>query len=161
MIELRLPWPVSANRYWRSFVPKGHKRAIVVLSDEAKLYKRQVSEIAMVSGMGECLEGRVLVEVKLYPALPQDAARRMRKIGEGWDDTVRSIDLDNALKVTIDALNGIAYRDDKQVWKLTAQRMEPIGDACAIVRILEIQPEPMQPRLDFIQEGENNELVSI
>ncbi|MDE2097789.1 MAG: RusA family crossover junction endodeoxyribonuclease [Patescibacteria group bacterium] len=147
MIELKLPWPVSANRYWRSFVPKGHRRAIVVLSDEAKLYKRQVSEIAMVSGMGKCLEGRVLVEVKLFPAHPQDAARRMRKLGERWDDTVRSIDLDNALKVTIDALKGIAYHDDNQVWKLSAQRMEPIGEACAVVTVSKIEREQLQPDL--------------
>jgi len=138
MIELRLPWPVSANRYWRSFVPRGHKRAIVVLSDEAKLYKLQVHEIAIVSGLRECLAGRVHVDVQLYPGLPKDAVKRMRKHGEGWDDTVRSIDLDNALKVTIDALKGIAYHDDNQVWKLTAQRMEPEGEACAVLRISEI-----------------------
>ena len=147
MIELTLPWPVSATRYWRSFVPKGHRRAIVVLSDEAKLYKRQVQEIAIMSGMRDCFSGRVLVEVKLFPALPQDAARRMRKLGDGWDDSVRSIDLDNALKVTIDALKEIAYHDDKQVWRLVAERMEPVGEACAVVTVSAIELQRVQPDL--------------
>jgi len=33
-------------------------------------------------------------------------------------------DLDNILKATIDALNGIAYRDDDQVTEIHAQRYE-------------------------------------
>ena len=33
------------------------------------------------------------------------------------------MDLDNALKVSIDALKGIAYADDSQVRKITAQRV--------------------------------------
>jgi Holliday junction resolvase RusA-like endonuclease len=33
-------------------------------------------------------------------------------------------DLDNILKATLDALNGIAYRDDDQVTEIHAQRYE-------------------------------------
>jgi crossover junction endodeoxyribonuclease RusA len=35
------------------------------------------------------------------------------------------MDLDNALKVSIDALKGIAYADDSQVYKITAWRADP------------------------------------
>lgn len=147
MKTVTLPWPVSANRYWRSFVPKGHKRAIVVLSDEAKSYKSAVGDIARAAGIEAQTEGRVHVECKLYPALPKNSARRMRKLGDGWDDNVRSLDLDNALKVTIDALKGIAYADDKQVWRLTAERMEPVGEACMVVTITPIFREQLQGSL--------------
>lgn len=144
-VSLDLPWPVSANRYWRSFVPRGHKRAIVTLSDEAKAYKREVAWLAKAAGMRP-MDGRVRVDCLLYPALPKNAEKRMRKLGEGWDDSVRSLDLDNALKVTIDALKGVAYHDDKQVWRLTAERMEPCGEARMVVRVTPIV-------LDSCQQG--------
>lgn len=132
---LTIPYPVSANRYWRSFVPRGHKRAIVVLSDEAKAFKSEVGWIAKAAGIRAPFDGRVAMTIKLYPGLPQDAAKRMRKLGDGWDDRVRSIDLDNALKVLIDSLKGIAYDDDKQVWRIAAERMEPDGQARAVVTV--------------------------
>lgn len=134
-MRLSIPYPVSANRYWRSYVPRGHNRAIVVLSEEAKSYKSEVGWLAKAAGLRAPLGGRVNVHIELYPAMPQDAAQRMRKLGEGWDERVRSIDLDNALKVTIDALKGIAYEDDRQVWKLSAERMEPDGQARAVVTV--------------------------
>lgn len=138
VITFTLPYPVSSNRYWRSYVPKGHRRAIVVLSDEAKSYKSQVGWIAKTSGLRNPFMGRVHVHVELFPAKPMDAEKRMRKLGDGWDDNVRSIDLDNALKVTIDALKGIAYADDRQIWRLTAERMEPDGEARAVVGVAPI-----------------------
>jgi len=134
-VRLSIPYPVSANRYWRSYVPRGHNRAIVVLSEEAKSYKSEVGWLAKAAGLRAPLGGRVNVHIELYPAMPQDAAQRMRKLGDGWDERVRSIDLDNALKVTIDALKGIAYEDDRQVWKLSAERMEPDGQARAVVTV--------------------------
>lgn len=134
-MRLSIPYPVSANRYWRSYVPRGHNRAIVVLSEEAKSYKSEVGWLAKAAGLRAPLGGRVNVHIELYPAMPQDAAQRMRKLGDGWDERVRSIDLDNALKVTIDALKGIAYEDDRQVWKLSAERMEPDGQARAVVTV--------------------------
>lgn len=145
-MTVTLPWPVSANRYWRSFVPKGHRRAIVTLSDEAKSYKAQVGWMAKAAGL-RVVTGRVQVDCQLYPALPKDAATRMRKLGDGWDDDVRSIDLDNALKVTIDALKGIAYVDDKQVWRIHAERMEPTGEARMVVTITPIITDSPQARL--------------
>jgi len=138
---IRLPWPVSANRYWRSFVPRGKSRAIVVLSDEAKSYKSQVGWIAKSQGMRDPLLGRVHLIFHLFPSMPKDAEKRLRKLGEGWDDNVRSLDLDNALKVTIDALKGIAYVDDAQVWRLSAERMEPDGEARIEVSVI---PIPVQ-----------------
>ena len=117
-MKLILPYPVSSNRYWRSFVPKGWTRAVVVLSDEAKAYKREAGWLAKAAGIRTPLAGPVEVRVVLYP--------RDR----------RQIDLDNALKVAIDALNAIAYEDDKQVCKITAERRAPHGEARLEVEIL-------------------------
>jgi crossover junction endodeoxyribonuclease RusA len=134
-IHLVLPWPVSANRYWRSFVPKGHKRAIVTLSDEAKAYKEQVSLLAWQQGVREPLEGRLQVEIDLYPYLPRDWAKRARKSPEFWDDTVQCLDLDNTHKVLLDSLKGVALVDDKWVFRIASERMEPDGEGRVVIRI--------------------------
>ncbi len=135
MIELTLPYPISANRYWRSFVPRGHARAIVALSDEAKAYKQTVGWPVKKAGIRAPISGRVAIEIQLYPQRPQDWARRARKDPQAWDDTVQCLDLDNANKVLLDALKGLAIDDDKWVRRIVAERMEPDGDARVVVRI--------------------------
>lgn len=125
-ISLVLPYPVSANRYWRSFVPKGQRRAIVTLSDEAKAYKKQVQYLAISAGLKHPLNQRVSIDIKLFPARPKDYAKRAAKDPMGWDDTVQCIDLDNANKVLLDSLKGVAVTDDGwPVRRLILERMEP------------------------------------
>lgn len=135
MIELTLPYPPSANRYWRSFVPRGHTRAIVTLSDEAKAYKNEVAGMARQAGVHRPLEGRIALHLQLYPKRPQDWAKRVRRDPLTWDDDVLCIDLGNAEKVLSDALNGIAWVDDKQHRRILLERMEPDGEARLVVRI--------------------------
>ena len=132
-ITLTLPWPVSANRYWRSFVPRGHQRAIVTLSDEAKAYKEHVNLQAWQQGVRAPIEGRVHVHIALYPQRPLDWKTRQRKFGEAWDDTVQCIDLDNARKVLYDALKDVAFGDDKWVRADSAERMEPDEHGARVV----------------------------
>jgi crossover junction endodeoxyribonuclease RusA len=114
-IRLVLPYPVSANRYWRSFVPRGGSRAITCVSDEAKAYKRTVQKLAYACGVRKPITGRVRVDIELYPHRPLDWAKRARKDPDGWADTVQCLDLDNARKVLNDALKNIAFEDDKWI----------------------------------------------
>lgn len=48
------------------------------------------------------------------------------------------MDLDNALKVSIDALKGIVFADDSQVYRIVAERADPdpAGGARLEVEIL-------------------------
>jgi len=39
---------------------------------------------------------------------------------------VRCMDLDNCLKVAIDALQGIAYTNDSQIMRIVAQKGQPV-----------------------------------
>jgi crossover junction endodeoxyribonuclease RusA len=144
MITLTLPYPVSANVYWRSFVPRGHSRAIVTLSDEAKAYKAAVGKLVREAGIRAPIKGRVAINVQLFPARPQDWARRARKDPMNWDDDVRCIDLDNANKVLLDSLKGLVIEDDKWVRRQVSERMEPDGEARVVVTIeaLAIAPSP-------------------
>lgn len=149
MIALTLPYPLSANRYWQSFVPKGATRAIVHLSAEAKAYKKAVINAVFVAGIKDPIVGRVGVAIRLYPNRPQDWQLRMRKLGAAWDDSVQCIDLDNASKVLIDALKGAAFEDDKWVRALVLERMEPDAHgARAEVKIEALATE--QPQQDLL-----------
>lgn len=135
-IKLILPYPVSCNRYWRSYACGGQSR--VALSDAAKQYKIDVAQAARFARLKKPIEGRVHVHLDLYPARPRNASRRAALDPAGWDDTVRCIDLDNARKVIYDALRGIAFVDDRWVWSDSAIRREPTGVARAEVLISKI-----------------------
>lgn len=99
MISITLPYPPSANRYWRNYSGR------TVVSAEAKAYKEQVALIANLSDLGSPLEGDVEITIHVY----RPAKRR---------------DLDNNLKVTIDSLQGILYENDSQICILHAYRHE-------------------------------------
>jgi crossover junction endodeoxyribonuclease RusA len=91
--------------------------------------------MAKAAGVLAPITGRVSIDVKLYPNRPQDFKKRQRDHGDAWDDTVMCIDLDNANKVLLDALKGVAIEDDKWVRSMTAERMEPDGEARVVVTI--------------------------
>lgn len=145
MIRITLPYPISANRYWRP-VPIG-KHVTIVPTTEAKQYRKTVAQLCQVHGVIKAIAGRVAVEVKLYPHRPLDWKTRQRKHGAAWDDTVQCLDVDNANKVLLDALKGIAFDDDKWVRKLTAERMEPDGEARVVVTITPLALPVVQPSL--------------
>ena len=142
MITVTLPYPISSNRYWRPVNLGAH--ISIVPTKEAKAYKAQVGWMLKAAGVHSPIAGRVEIGVKLYPNRPQDWKTRQRKFGATWDDTVMCIDLDNANKVLLDALKGVAIEDDKWVRRLTADRMEPDGKARVVVTITPMPTEQMQ-----------------
>lgn len=133
MIELVLPYPLSANRYWRPVPINGH--VTIVPTKEAKAYKAEVGYLARHAGITHPIAGRIAVEVLLYPKRPQDWAKRASREPLTWDDSVQCLDLDNANKVLFDALKGIAFEDDRWIRRIVAERMEPDGEARVVVRI--------------------------
>jgi Holliday junction resolvase len=159
-VTVKLPYPVSANRYWRTRVVlpsmdkiaaafkegglKGlctfvaeHAFVNTYVSTEAKNYKEAVGWLLRNAGVRRVLEGRVRVDLQLHPHCPKDWRTRARKDPLWWADTVQRLDLDNARKVVTDALKGIAIVDDCWVWKDTGEVMEPDEgvEACVVVRI--------------------------
>ncbi|MBA4285455.1 MAG: RusA family crossover junction endodeoxyribonuclease [Xanthomonadaceae bacterium] len=114
MIRLTLPYPCSANRYWRTAVVAG--RVSTFVSGEAKQYRRDV-ELAWMQAYGAraAATGPLTLTLALHGPCPQDWAKRERKEGPNWWLDARCIDLGNAEKVVADALQGLAYADDKQL----------------------------------------------
>jgi crossover junction endodeoxyribonuclease RusA len=145
-ITVTLPYPISANRYWRSFPLNG--RTMTAPTSEAKAYKRDVAWLLKSAGIRKPIDGRVHVHIDLYPKRPLDWQARMRKFGAAWDDTVQCLDVDNARKVLYDSLKGIAIVDDKWIWSDSATRREPDGEARVVVTITPIVSET-QPSLSL------------
>lgn len=106
-MKLILPYPVSANRYWISFYAPKAKRVFTGVTKEASAFKEECGWRARAAGCHEPFGGIVELRVALIPK---------NKV---------CMDLDNALKVTIDALKGIVYADDAQVYRLVADRRQP------------------------------------
>jgi crossover junction endodeoxyribonuclease RusA len=152
VITLVLPYPISANRYWtsRAVTKTGASRPMVIThpSSEAQAYKREVMQRCFAAGVLEPLRGRVGISVQLFPNRPLDFKTRMRKHGNSWDDTVMCLDLDNANKVLLDSLKGVAIEDDKWVRELISKRMEPDGEGRVVVRI--VQLEVPNPQLEIV-----------
>lgn len=123
-MRLVLPYPVSANRYWRTYLPKGHGKPVTVIGGEAREYRAAVREIARAAGATP-IPGRVGVTYTLYPKRPKDFARRMKRDPARWDDTVQCIDLDNAQKVMFDALKGLVFADDGMIRRIVGERAMP------------------------------------
>lgn len=70
MITLTLPYPISANRYWRPVRIGQH--ITIVPTSEAKQYRRAVARIAAEARIS-AIAGRVEVHVQLFPHRPLDA----------------------------------------------------------------------------------------
>ncbi|MCA8026431.1 RusA family crossover junction endodeoxyribonuclease [Burkholderia cepacia] len=141
-LTLVLPYPISANRYWKSF--NLGKRIMTAPSSEAKAYKQEVGWLLRAAGVREAIKGRVRVDIVLYAKRPQDWQKRQRLHGARWDDTVQRIDLDNARKVIYDSLKEIAFEDDFWVWADSGRVAEPDGEARVIVTITPIVVEQPQ-----------------
>lgn len=150
---ITLPYPVSNNEYKKPrIVPmKGRKPLLMwYLTKEAQAYKAEVAWRLRAAGIRELIEGRICVGIQLYPKRPLDWQARMRKHGDRWDDDVQCLDLDNARKVLLDAMQGVLYPNDKWIWKDWGERMEPDEHGARIVvTIEEIARKVRQPALDL------------
>lgn len=95
-----LPWPPSANRYWRNI--KGR----TIISREARSFKATVKALAY-TWRAKPIIGRIKIIIHAFPP-----DRRMR-------------DLDNLLKITIDSIKDAGlFPDDSQIDEITISRHE-------------------------------------
>ena len=108
-----LPYPPSANRYWRVW------RGRPVMSSEARAYKAQVAALLRDR---QPETGPVALEVEVI---------RPAKRG----------DLDNSLKVLLDALKGTVFEDDQQVVELHAWRLDRKRKGAVVVRAFALRED--------------------
>lgn len=106
---------VGRERYGVQLQPHNGRDALM------DAYRRRALEVAVAAGVQPVLKRGVRVDLVLRPKLT----------ARGQASKVR-LDLDNCIKVALDALIGIAYEDDRQVVRLTAEIGEPVegGGLC-------------------------------
>lgn len=155
MIEIVIPGEV---------VPKGRPRfsrhgGVVRTHTPNKTlnYERVVKMYAIQQKPKELLVDAIEVDICVHRIPPKSwsKVRRKRAI-DGEIKPVTKPDVDNYAKAILDALNGIVFKDDNQIVKLTISKIYA-PEPKAVVRIKESEYKPIteQP-LDQI--GNDNEM---
>src|SRR5574343_38173 len=112
-----MPYPVSCNRVWRQ------ANGRVIPNTKAVAWKRQAAESARLAGV-QIMSGPVEIHCRLHPRANKDGTPSKTRL-----------DCDAPLKALLDALNGVAYADDKQVHKIVAEIAGPVAGGALSVRV--------------------------
>jgi len=113
---LDLPWPPSANRYWRH-----PGKGLHLISEAGRAYRRAVSQAVMLQPGPRFPDARLRLVINVH------APDRRRR------------DLDNLLKATQDALEHAGvYGNDSQIDELHVQRAERCPGGVMVVKIFRI-----------------------
>lgn len=70
------------------------------------------------------LENRVHVQIKAYFKIPKNATKKEKlEIENGNISPTKKPDIDNIVKIILDALNKMAFKDDNQITKLDVEKI--------------------------------------
>lgn len=118
-LSLTIPFPPSANTYWRSVIIGKSPR--VLISKKGREYRKDVANAVLIQRVRGVLQGRLHVKVH---AMPPDRRRR---------------DIDNMLKASLDALthSGV-WLDDSQIDRIEIERGEVITGGALMIEVREI-----------------------
>lgn len=108
--------------------------------EATRRYEGEIQAAWLLAG-GKRLEGPVAVDIIAYQALPKRASKALRAAAENgsiWP--IRKPDIDNVIKIVLDALNGYAYNDDTQVVRLDARKeYTPESESRLVITVKEEQ----------------------
>ena len=98
---------------------------------------REYERMLCLAYEGECYSGKIEVAITAYYEPPKSLSQKKREalVGQMYD---KKPDIDNIAKAVLDALNGKAFTDDKNIVKLTVEKLYYGFDALA-VEIKEIE----------------------
>lgn len=70
---------------------------------------------------GKFIDGPVKARIEVYYKIPKSyTKKRVQAIRDGLEKPLKKPDIDNCIKVILDSLNGIAYKDDSQIVEVIA-----------------------------------------
>lgn len=124
MIELVLPWPPSANAYYRH-PSAGRFSGMHLISEKGREFREAVRLICLENGV-KPISGRLHVNVRLFPP---DKRKR---------------DVDNSAKSLLDSLtHGGCWEDDSQIDLLHIERHHVIKGGVVHVCIKPLKLDPL------------------
>lgn len=112
-----MSYPVGANRVWQQ------ANGRVIPNPKAVAWKRAAADSVRLAGV-KLLSGDVEVHYRLHPKLNKDGSASKTRL-----------DVDAPAKALLDALNGVAYLDDKQVVRLVGEIGHPVAGGALSVRV--------------------------
>ncbi len=72
----------------------------------------------------EQLEGRISVKIIAYFKIPKNATKKEKNlIEEGLLSPTKKPDIDNIVKIILDSMNKMAFKDDNQITKIEVQKV--------------------------------------
>lgn len=110
MLKLIIPGePVAKGRprvtKWGTYTP-----------EKTKNYETLVKELFYIEHGQALLEGQLEINIKAYFSIPKSTSKKNKNLMlAGKIRPTKKPDADNILKIIGDALNDLAYKDDKQI----------------------------------------------
>lgn len=102
---------------------------------KTRAYEKLVQQTYLASG-GKRLTGPVRLFVVAHHGIPTSWNKAARRLAlDGKVPATRKPDADNIAKIIMDALNGVAWEDDRQVVSLTVLKHYIDGDAHVSVMV--------------------------
>ena len=141
MISLVIPGPPQGKERARVFLL--HGRMIATTPGKTRTYEAVIRDLFSVNYPGfEPLQGALSVVVRAYHPIPKSMSKKDRERIERSEllPTVRP-DVDNCIKSALDALEGLAYRNDSQIVRLHGEKIYSPRPRIEI-EVREFSPDP-------------------
>lgn len=113
--------------------PKGKQRPKVTVQGsyahaytpkETANYENYVRVMYQINKDRVFLEGAIKAEITAYFPIPKSTGKKNRALMlAGIVKYTKKVDCDNLAKIVLDSLNGIAYKDDAQVYELFVKKL--------------------------------------
>lgn len=87
-------------------------------------------------------EGELIANIACWFSVPKSMPKYKRKLVEsGQLHPTKKPDCDNLAKAVLDALNGIAYKDDSQIIRIIVSKYYTLKEPCVDVTIMDAKEE--------------------
>lgn len=115
-ITFTVPGTPKGKERPRTYWNDRHGQYETITPKKTKEYEALVRDAYAVAGGKYLGEAPIFMQVTAYYRIPQGASRTAREqMISGVIRPTVTPDLDNCIKAICDGLNGVAYKDDKQV----------------------------------------------
>lgn len=123
VVRFQIPGEPKGKARPRVFTNKQTGRSQAITPKDSMSYENLVKWIYTSAMEPTKFEGEIEARIVAMYGIPKSMTKRNRQlIEEGKLHPTKKPDLDNIAKIVLDALNGIAYKDDSQVVKLTVEK---------------------------------------
>lgn len=112
----------SRGKYVHAFTPKSSLD-----------YEKKIRDAYIEAGGGK-IDGGVAISISAYFEIPKSYTKKRVEAIKNYEElALKKPDIDNICKSVLDALNGVAYDDDSQVFSLIATKEYAIDGQFGLV----------------------------